>query len=94
MGYGAGPILQRSVRLKEDAKAASANTYRVDHAAMPWSIGRVRTPYGRYHQAGGGSLPKRPFFDKPDAAELAEADRLAAMEIRRLTRLALAGRTP
>jgi hypothetical protein len=89
MGYGAGPILQRTVALKESAKAAVANTYRVDHSLIRWAIGRVRVKHGRYHQLGGGSLPARPFINMPDGSELAEADRMAARELRRLVRVRL-----
>ena len=94
MGYGVGPILQRTIALKESAKAAVANTYRITHARMKWSVSRVRVSYGKYHQFGGGRLPARPFLFQPDNSELMIADRVAARELRRLIRLSLRSRMP
>lgn len=94
MGYGPGPILQRTVALKESAKAAVANTYRLNHAAIAWSLAKVRVAYGAYHQRGAGRLPARPFIYQPDGPELALADRMAATEMRRLLRIATRRRRP
>jgi len=94
MGYGVGPILQRTVALKESAKAAVANTYRIAHSRIKWSVGRVRVSYGKYHQRGGGRMPARPFLFQPDNSELMIADRIAARELRRLIRVSLRVKIP
>lgn len=89
MGYGAGPILKRTASLKEAAKAAVAGTYRMAHSSIRWQLSKVRVPYGKYHQLGGGRLRPRPFFFQPDNSELQIADRIAARELRRRIRLML-----
>ena len=86
-GYGEGPILQRTVMLKERAKAAVAGTFSLSEK-VEWDVASVGVDYAAYHQEGGGSLPRRPFFDSPSKAELSDAidaARAAAMrEVRKL----------
>jgi hypothetical protein len=80
-GYGVGPILFNTGRLKAAAISAARGKFRIRRPGTRFSIGQVSVPYARYHQSGTGRMPKRAFFDNPSDAELAPANRRAAQLI-------------
>ena len=71
-GYGASPILERTVLLKHLAKRAVANTFKA-YSRIQWNEENITVDYAKYHQTGGGNLPERPFFYNPNDDELVPA---------------------
>lgn len=65
---GSRPILVRTGALYGGARAAVRGTFKF--RGVVWNVGNVGVPYAKYHQSGGGKLPRRAFFNSPTAAEL------------------------
>jgi hypothetical protein len=85
---GARPILVRTGALYGGARAAVAGSFKM--RGVRWNVGNIDVPYAKYHQSGGGKLPKRAFFNNPNADELKPAlnrvRELVRMKIRELTK--------
>ena len=86
-GYGAGPILFNTGRLKAAAISAASGTFRIGRPGTRFSIGRVGVGYAKYHETGTGRMPRRSFFSNPSEEESelmnARAAKLLGQEVKR-----------
>lgn len=83
---GTRPILVRTGALYGGAREAVQGSFKL--SGIKWDVNQIDVSYAKYHQQGGGKLPRRAFFNDPTAEELLptmnRVRELVRMKIRKL----------